>query len=98
LYFGGVAVFSCEENSTVQILLSLFALVLGFNALVGVQILTNVFGNKNNLTVVENFLEEQTDKHAKSYNDRLPSILKTNELSDKMFNKGWKFDLFNAKG
>jgi hypothetical protein len=50
---------------------------------------------------VENFLDEQTvdsEKEVKNYNDRLPTILKQNELSVKMFNKGWKFDLFNAKG
>jgi len=73
-------------------------MVLGYNAVVGVQILAEVFGHKSNQLVVENFLEEQTDKHSKSYNDRLPSILKKNELSVKMFNKGWKFDLFNAQG
>ena len=49
---------------------------------------------------MENFLDEQVESEdtTKNYNDRLPTILKQNELSVKMFNKGWKFDLFNAKG
>jgi len=49
---------------------------------------------------VENFLDEQVESEAttKNYNDRLPTILKQNELSVKMFNNGWKFDLFNSKG
>lgn len=29
---------------------------------------------------------------------RLPSILNSNELSEKMFNKGWKFNQFNSQG
>ena len=60
-----------------------------------------VFGRQSNSVIVENFLDEQTvdsEKEVKNYNDRLPTILKQNELSVKMFNKGWKFDLFNAKG
>lgn len=40
---------------------------------------------------------EETE-HAKKYNDRVPSMLKSNELSEKMFSKGWKFDLFNMTG
>lgn len=47
--------------------------------------------------IVENFLDNvnEENEHAKKYNDRLPSMLKSNELSEKMFSKGWKFDLFN---
>jgi hypothetical protein len=56
-----------------------------------------VFSNSNSV-IVENFLDEQIEEEKKKYNDRLPTILKKNELSQKMFNKGWKFDLFNAKG
>lgn len=57
------------------------------------------FGRQSNSVIVETFLDEQveTEKDTKIYNDRLPTILKQNELSVKIFNKGWKFDLFNAK-
>jgi len=62
--------------------------------------LSETFGKQTNSVIVENFLDEQveSEERTKNYNDRLPTILKQNELSVKMFNKGWKFDLFNAKG
>jgi hypothetical protein len=85
-----------------QVLLGSFAVVMGLNAATGVQILQQAFGRQSeNSVIVENFLDEQVmdeEKEIKNYNDRLPSILKNNELSIKMFNKGWKFDLFNVKG
>lgn len=84
-----------------QVVLGAFAVALGVNAATGVYILKQVFGaQSDNSVIVENFLDEQIEEVAetKKYNDRLPSILKQNELSMKMFNKGWKFDLFNAQG
>lgn len=36
LYFGGVAMFSCQDNLTMQILLGAFAMVMGYNAATGV--------------------------------------------------------------
>lgn len=101
MYFGGVALFSCQDNLTMQVLLGAFAAVLGYNAYTGVQILREAFGTQTNSVIVENFLDEQVESEettSKNYNDRVPTILKQNELSVKMFNKGWKFDLFNAKG
>lgn len=101
LYFGGVALYSCENGSAMQVVLGAFAVALGVNAATGVYILKQVFGaQSDNSVIVENFLDEQIEEVAetKKYNDRLPSILKQNELSMKMFNKGWKFDLFNAQG
>lgn len=46
LYFGGIAAYSAEGN--MQVLLGGFAMVLGYNAYTGVQILREVFGNKSN--------------------------------------------------
>ena len=83
-----------------QVLLGAFAVAMGINAAVGVQILQQVYGRQSeNAVIVENFLDDQVlaeDNEIKNYNDRLPTILKNNELSIKMFNKGWKFDLFNV--
>jgi len=83
-----------------QVLLGAFAVVMGINAAVGVQILMQVYGRQSeNSVIVENFLDDQVlaeDNEIKNYNDRVPTILKNNELSIKMFNKGWKFDLFNV--
>jgi hypothetical protein len=102
LYFGGVAIFSCADNKAMQVLLGAFAVVMGINAATGVQILQQAYGRQSeNSVIVENFLDEQVeveDNKVKNYNDRLPTILKNNELSINMFNKGWKFDLFNVKG
>lgn len=85
-----------------QILLGAFAVVMGMNAVTGVQILHQAYGRQSeNSVIVENFLDDQVeeeDKEIKNYNDRLPTILKNNELVINMFNKGWKFDLFNLKG
>jgi hypothetical protein len=72
---------------------------MGVNAAVGVHILYKLFGTQtNNSVIVENFLDEQAEGEVKIYNCRLPSALKQNELSAKMFGKGWKFDLFNSVG
>lgn len=85
-----------------QVLLGAFAVVMGINAATGVQILQQAYGRQSeNSVIVENFLDEQVeveDNKVKNYNDRLPTILKNNELVINMFNKGWKFDLFNLKG
>jgi hypothetical protein len=42
--------------------------------------------------------QEEEQVKDEEHNDRLPSILKSNELLEKLFNNGWKFDLFNASG
>jgi hypothetical protein len=73
--------------------------VMGVNAAIGVQILQQAYARQSdNQVIVENFLDEQIEEEEviKNYNDRLPQILKNNEFSIKMFNKGWKFDLFNV--
>lgn len=77
-----------------------FACVLGLNAITGCQILSEVFAKQTDGNViVENFLDDQEEEETpKSYNDRMPQILKENELSEKVFNKGWKFNLFNVQG
>lgn len=72
---------------------------MGVNAAIGVQILQQAYARQSdNQVIVENFLDEQIEEEEviKNYNDRLPQILKNNEFSIKMFNKGWKFDLFNV--
>lgn len=74
-------------------------MVMGVNAAIGVQILQQAYARQSdNQVIVENFLDEQIEEEEviKNYNDRLPQILKNNEFSIKMFNKGWKFDLFNV--
>ena len=72
---------------------------MGVSAAIGVQILQQAYARQSdNQVIVENFLDEQIEEEEviKNYNDRLPQILKNNEFSIKMFNKGWKFDLFNV--
>jgi len=32
----------------------------------------------------------------KKYNERLPENIRDNEYGQKMFSKGWKFNMFNA--
>lgn len=44
LYFGGVALFSCQDNLTMQVLLGAFAAVMAWNAYTGVTILSEAFG------------------------------------------------------
>jgi hypothetical protein len=99
LYFGGIALTQCQGNGTLQVILGAFAMAMAVNAAVGVHILYQVYGQQsNNSVIVENFLDDQPEAEVKIYNCRLPQVLQQNELSAKMFSKGWKFDLFNSKG
>jgi len=37
-----------------------------------------------------------SENKEKKYNERLPENIRDNELGQKMFSKGWKFNMFNA--
>jgi len=53
------------------------------------------------LEILEEFIQEDdTEKITlhKQYNDRVPRILRSNQLMEKLFTKGWKLDLFNQQG
>jgi|TARA_B110000977_G_C10669647_1_gene335142 hypothetical protein len=39
---------------------------------------------------------DDTENKEKKYNDRLPEQIRENELGEKMFSKGWKFNMFNG--
>jgi len=54
--------------------------------------------NTSNRIIVENMIDQEEEQVKEEHNERLPSILKSNELLEKLFNNGWKFDLFNASG
>ena len=32
------------------------------------------------------------------FNNRIPSVLREDELSQRLIGRGWKFDLFNRRG
>jgi hypothetical protein len=68
------------------------------NSLMGLNILSKLFGKgSRNQIVIENLIEsvEADNQEEKEYNNRVPSILESNELTTKMFSEGWKFNLFN---
>jgi hypothetical protein len=94
-----MTVYSCE--GMIQLAMGLFSIALIMNACIGLNLLNKFYRKKNsNLVVLENLIEshEHDQVCEQKYNERLPSILKSNELSEKMFNKGWKFDQFNGQG
>jgi len=49
--------------------------------------------NTSNRIIVENMIDQEEEQvKDEEHNERLPSILKSNELLEKLFNNGWKFD------
>jgi len=83
-----------------QIVMGAFAAVMLINAFVGVEILSKLYNkNTSNRIIVENMIDQEEEQvKDEEHNERLPSILRSNELLEKLFNNGWKFDLFNASG
>lgn len=51
--------------------------------------------NTNNDNAYEE-KEEVPDEH--SFNSRLPTLLREDELTQRLVGTGWKFDLFNTRG
>jgi len=83
-----------------QIVMGAFAAVMLINAFVGLEILSKLYNkNTSNRIIVENMIDQEEEQvKDEEHNERLPSILRSNELLEKLFNYGWKFDLFNASG
>ena len=80
--------------------LFLFAMIVPFimDAALGLNILHVIFGQDQNEPVCYDDLLENPDQEAsKEFNDRLPEILKNGQMTQKMFTKGWKFDMFNVQ-
>ena len=97
LYYLFAALHLCPTNA-LQLAMGSFALLLLVNALMGMNILHNLFFKRSRHSVVIEGLIEKTEEEdcsEKEYNNRLPKILESNELTTKMFSEGWKFDLFN---
>jgi hypothetical protein len=97
LYYLFVAFYICETNA-LKMAMGAFAMLLLINSLMGLNILYRLFTkNSSNQIVIENLIETTKAEVMadKEYNNRLPKILESNELTTKMFSEGWKFDLFN---
>jgi len=88
-------------KSTVDIvLMTAITIPFALDAIYGLVILRSIFNNRE----VVNFASELIDAPKKSevdqdkFNNRLPSVLQEGKVANKMFNQGWKFNLFNVQG
>jgi len=99
IYYLFAAMYLCESNS-LKMAMGSFGIALLINALIGMNLLNNLYGKGvRNSVVIESLIdstEEEESVADKEYNNRLPKILESNELTTKMFSEGWKFDLFNS--
>jgi len=99
IYYLFAAMYLCESNS-LKMAMGSFGITLLINALIGMNLLNNLYGKGvRNSVVIESLIdstEEEESVADKEYNNRLPKILESNELTTKMFSEGWKFDLFNS--
>lgn len=86
-----------EDDRVSCTILSLHALLLAIDAAIGVMVLFSTFVlGSDSSDMEEDFqLEEREEK---LFNDRVPDYLKANPLLQKIFQKGWKFNLFNVEG
>ena len=82
-------------------MMSMIILAFSCDALTGLNILKTIFTkddvdsdmeNKNNLICDQ----ENKVLDNESFNCRLPNVLKQGAMG-KLFNSGWKFDLFNVR-
>jgi len=64
------------------------------DAMYGVQILREVFSKEE--AHGDDLLNER-ETESKEYNDRVPQVLTQSKISQKVFTKGWKFNLFNEQ-
>ena len=99
IYYLFAAMYLCESNS-LKMAMGSFGIALLINALIGMNLLNNLYGKGvRNSVVIESLIDSTEEKESvadKEYNNRLPKILESNELTTKMFSEGWKFDLFNS--
>lgn len=72
------------------------------DALYGLVILRRIFSNREVVNFTSELIEETTSEKtgvdSDKFNNRLPSILNEGKVAKKMFNQGWKFNLFNVEG
>ena len=72
------------------------------DALYGSVILRRIFSNREVVNFASELIQEttseKTEVDSEKFNNRLPSILNEGKVAKKMFNQGWKFNLFNVEG
>lgn len=85
-----------EVGTPAAYIFGAYAGLLIIDAVIGLVILYQVFAyERQNEQIVDDFLAaDEQEKVEKEYNDRMPSVLR----DIKIFNKGWKFNLFNVFG
>lgn len=96
LYYLFAAFYLCETD-TLKMAMGAFGTLLLINSLMGLQILYKLFSKRSSNQIVLENLVESPEAHLvseKEYNNRLPRVLESNELTTKMFSEGWKFNLF----
>lgn len=75
----------------------LLAIAIPFilDAAYGIQILNAVFGKQE--MHGDDLIEQKDIVADKEFNNRVPEILTQTKVSEKVFTKGWKFNLFNEQ-
>jgi len=51
-----------------------------------------------NKTLINSEPNTWKNVNEKNFNSRLPTIMTEGEIAEKMFTKGWKFNVFNVEG
>ena len=83
-------------GATGKYLLAVYAAILAIDALTGFYILYKIF-RKSDDGVSEDLIQNKMAEQ-KEFNDRVPEALKDTVLKQKLFNQGWKYNLFDVKG
>uniref|UniRef100_A0A7S3CUG0 Uncharacterized protein n=1 Tax=Strombidium rassoulzadegani TaxID=1082188 RepID=A0A7S3CUG0_9SPIT len=108
--FTSIASVACDSEDVMQqMLVSATAILFAIDAAIGIQIFMKVFKIMNkqmdNQNITESYLPRDERKAIARENrvevkpnDRLPLALRENELLTKLFNQGWKFNMFNVDG
>ena len=86
-----------EDDRIGSVILGAHAFLVTCYAVIGVMILFSTFVLDNDQADNEEDIELE-EPEEKLFNDRVPDFLKANPLLKKIFESGWKFNLFNSTG
>jgi hypothetical protein len=71
------------------------------DALYGMFVLFRIFRGRDSFketNLIESNSSQWKSVEGKNFNNRLPQILTEGKVAEKMFTKGWKFNMFNVQG
>jgi len=84
-------------HATGEIFLTILAVLFTVDAICGLIVLAIVFDNNQEENSLFDCLDKEDKTKMRQFNDRVPELLQEDEVSQKLFTRGWKFNIFNEQ-